>query len=319
MNDSGVENCSFLQNEALCLVKPPRILLNDVPLDITINRTLFNQSDHEIEENIENATVSSGLGSIVNALNGTVASEADQLTSFSVDTNEDCAMAADMANPLLNKALRSVRPPKLLLNDVPFDTSVSQSSPNGSGLYRTNAETTKNSSKYSIEDGVIVIESDDEVDSIDTKLNQFLENYKPTISEKRLQALHDISMQVVNAEKQKSPKRTMSLFNDMPSMNQPQPQSTEVNYDVEVIDLSKDDDLFNTTLERVDNIFGDYKPTISEVRLKTLHDMSMQVVNVEKRKSPKRTMSLFSETPASVGEMQRPRAPKRTISVEQFF
>lgn len=319
MNDSGVDNCSFLRNEALCSIKPPRILLNDVPLDITINRTLFNESSHDFDKNIINATTSSGLGSIVNennnlsALNGTVASEADQLASLS----EDIIMAADMDNSLLNRALYLVKPPKLLLNDVPFDQPELDSSSNASGFVQTDAETSKTTSKYSIEDGVIVIESDDELDSIDTKMEQFLKDYKPKISETRLKALHDISMEVVNAEKQITPKCTTSFANDMPSTNQP--QSIGVYYDTEVIDLSEDDDLFNTTLERVDNIFGDYKPTISEARLKKLHDISMQVVNDEKRKSPKRTMSLFTHTPDSIAELRCQRAPKRTISVEQFI
>lgn len=327
MNDSGVENCSFLQNERLCSIKPPRILLNDVPLDITINRTLFEQSASVFDENIVNATASSGLGSMANndnnnlsALNDTVASEAEQMINFSEDTIEDGAMA----NSLLNRALCLVKVPKLLLNDVPFDASSDQpeldSTSNASGFDRTDAETSKtNYSKYSIEDGVIVIESDDEVDSIDTSSNQFLEDNKPTtISELRLKALHDISMEVVNAEKQQIPKRKLSLFKDMQSSNQP--RSTKVNYDAEVIDLSDDDDWLQTTLERVDNIFGDYKPTISEARLKALHGISMHVVNVEKRRSPKRTMSLFSETPVSINERQHKRvAPKRTISVEQFI
>lgn len=325
MNDSGVENCSFLQKERLCSVKPPRILVNDVPLNITINRTLFEQSASDFDENIVNATASSGLGSIGNndnnnlsTLNDTVASEAERMTNFSEDTIEGGAEA----NSLLNKALCLVKLPKLLLNDVPFDASLDQpeldSTSSASAFDRTDAETSKTYSKYSIEDGVIVIESDDEIDSIDTNLNQFYEDYKPTtISESRLKALHDISMEVVNAEKQQSPKRTLSLFKDMQSSNQP--RSTEVNYDAEVIDLSDDDHLFQTTLERVDNIFGDYKPTISEARLKALHDISMQVVNVEKRRSPKRTMSLFSETPVSIADMRHKRAPKRTISVEQFI
>lgn len=330
MNDSGVENCSFLRNEALCSIKPPRILLNDVPLNITINRTLFNQTEHNLDENIVNATVSSGLGSMVNdnnlsALNRTVASQFEQLTRSSDDEIEDDdAMATDMDHSPLNKAFCLIKPPKLLLNDVPFDASINQpksnSFSNASDLNQTDAKISKTYSKYSIEDDVIIIESDDEVDSIDTKLNQFLENYNPTISESRLKALHDISMEVINAEKQKSPKRTMNLFNDISIMiNQPQLHEVNNCYGAEVIDLSEDDDLFNTTLERVDNIIGDYKPTISESRLKALHDIGMEVVNVEKRKSPKRTMSLFSEMPNSIAEMRRQRPSKRTISVEQFI